>query len=215
MYRLNQKLRMESMFKACTQNSRLLTRAQAIQTHGLPICLGLMLCLFPRVPAFQDDSSTPKASNSSLQLRGNPESSGRGFQVSPDSVVPAFPAQPTVPPKISPAMMDEINAIRAQLGGGIGEQLKGMFDDDQELNLEFQKQLKRQGQVKLPPSATYRQVATEPKSQAPPVPRVSRLRSVARLLDQAAADLEELEMYQDADRIREQAQQYRQMARGK
>lgn len=145
-------------------------------------------------------------------------------------------------------LIDEINAIRRQLGGGIAEELKGLNlgnhvenqlreDFDQELNrLAARRQaLSIVGSPRLGPDRNKwhdsrndlfsgetsennlnisRSVAPSGLTPIHPRTRISqslqikKLRLSARRLDEIAAELEEVGLYEEADSIRGQARNF-------
>ncbi len=173
--------------------------------------------------------------------------------------------------------IDEINAIRAQLGGGVAGHLSSLFGNsdshpplnNEQLQTEFEHELGRlavqqrsgpgsdagpananrnanwgreernpepnqgnRNSIARPNSPNYgfdQQRNPEPGQNSPPgrwfVPArpnsktmsgteaTKRLRSVARLLEQAAAELEEIQFHSDADELRNKSQQYWRTAR--
>ncbi len=110
--------------------------------------------------------------------------------------------------------VDQINAIRRQMGGGVAAQLEGLFENSdrgrQQLQHEFDRHLNN----------------LMGASTAPPVPAVQShlpsgsarsvcvtLRQAARKLDSVAADLEDIELYAESDQIRGNARNLRLRAR--
>ena len=144
-----------------------------------------------------------------------------------------MPAGPTLP---NQDIVDEINAIRGQLGGGVAEQLKGLNLIGQgegsglveEVQREFSQEVSRLAgegkrtfpQVQLPGVGTIEPGPIVTVSRAIGMPKrlehystAEKLRSVARRMEEIAADLEGVNFYQDADKIRGQAQLFWQKAR--
>ena len=173
--------------------------------------------------------------------------------------------------------IDEINAIRAQLGGGVAGHLSSLFGNtdshpplnNEQLQTEFEHELGRlvaqqrseqrlgpgsdagpenqnrgreernpepnqgsRGSIARPISPNYgfdEQRNPRPGQNSQPsgwfgpdrpnfktksgTDAIRRLRSVARLLEQAAAELEEIQFHSDADELRNKSQQYWRTAR--
>ena len=107
-------------------------------------------------------------------------------------------------------IVDQINAIRRQMGGGVAERLKGMFDDSghgvEQLQRDFEREL---NDLATAPSRV--QVAMPSECEASCV--CESLRKAARKLDSVAADLEDTGLYHEADRIRASAGELRLRAR--
>ena len=157
------------------------------------------------------------------------------------AVLPALPAvqasQTPASPALTAAQVAEIKAIRAQIqgqmGGGVTEQLKGIAGFESVAG-HFDAELRRvagvgqstqatvtsnrtQGAV---PAVTKTVSATQQPNPLPfgsalktTNPKVASLRSAARHLDAAAADLEDIGLYADADAMRARANRLRQEAR--
>ena len=155
------------------------------------------------------------------------------------------PVQPSktaaAPPNSQPmsaedAVVEEINAIRAQLGGGIAKQLEGLLDDPNQipggngpagpLQQDFEQELKKLtaahgrpqvGTPSPPPWEMRTPQNSRPvmaaahhlvRSTAVQAPRlVENLRNAARNLEQAAAELEYAGRFAQADQIRLQARE--------
>ena len=107
-------------------------------------------------------------------------------------------------------IVDQINAIRRQMGGGVAERLKGMFDDSghgvEQLQRDFEREL---NDLATAPSRV--QVAMPSECETSCV--CESLRKAARKLDSVAADLEDTGLYHEADRIRASAGELRLRAR--
>ena len=153
------------------------------------------------------------------------------------AVLPAVQASQTpASPALTAAQVAEIKAIRAQIqgqmGGGVTEQLKGIAGFESVAG-HFDAELRRvagvgqstqatvtsnrtQGAV---PAVTKTVSATQPNplpfgsALKATNPKVASLRSAARHLDAAAADLEDIGLYADADAMRARANRLRQEAR--
>ena len=136
-------------------------------------------------------------------------------------------------------ILDDINAIRNRLGGGVGETLKGMFPEPggsivgESAQAMFDESLKQltgaqptqatntkslqlglgNGSIPQPGSSLTRLSAPSPDALSPQSQKLATFRGAARKLDEAAADLEDVGAYDLADQIREQARALRQMAR--
>lgn len=143
-----------------------------------------------------------------------------------DSVL--APTQQPLPANVNPSVMTEINSIRQMMGGGVAEQLKGILPDPElglQLEADFEKALRQQASQLNPGLATpgpsnpnrVRSLNSGgPPPQSPPVasqvPKLihhhHRLRAAARQLELIAADLEDGELYQEADSLREQARAF-------
>jgi hypothetical protein len=132
-------------------------------------------------------------------------------------------------------LVNEIQAIRKQLGGSIAEQFNGLelgkpgapMSAQQVFNQELDRLAAQTLQPGgLPPSALAPAGHQPPVSQsnvsrplklrspASDLERTTvRLRQAARQLDEIAADLEDARLFQDADEIREQARRFWSKAR--
>jgi hypothetical protein len=112
-------------------------------------------------------------------------------------------------------VIDQINAIRRQMGGGVADQLDGLFDDSEQgreqLQQEFNREL-NQLVAKPRPAEVPTPVPAQPRTDAGNRSSVA-LRNAARELDAVAADLEDAELYQAADGIRASAANLRSQAR--
>ena len=108
--------------------------------------------------------------------------------------------------------IDQIKAIRRQMGGGVASQLEGLFEGSgqgrEHLQREFDRQLK--GLVGSPPKvpAAQSEPATDSNHDI-----CSTLRQAARELDSIAADVEDVQLYAEADQIRANAKILRLRAR--
>jgi hypothetical protein len=133
------------------------------------------------------------------------------------------PAAPAATHPADQQMLAEIRAIRQQLGGSVTEQLSELFDhapDGLRLNpLESEREFDRTVE-RLAVSERGIEPASEPipanesvgEGVASPFP-VERLHAAARLLEQAAAELELASRFDDADSLREKARQLWRLAR--
>lgn len=114
-------------------------------------------------------------------------------------------------------MIDQINALRRQMGGGVADQLDGLFDDSEQgreqLQREFNRELNKLVAKPLPAEVVAPVPGDSRKDAANPM--CVALRNAARELDSVAADLEDAELYQTADRIRASAVNLRSQARKK
>ena len=109
-------------------------------------------------------------------------------------------------------IVDQINEIRRQMGGGVAEQLKGMFDDSgrgvEQLQHDFETEL---NDLATAPRRT--QVAKPLDYECETSRMCVSLRKAARELDSVAADLEDIGLYKEADKIRASAGELRTRAR--
>ena len=98
------------------------------------------------------------------------------------------------------------------MGGGVAEQLKGMFDDSghgvEQLQRDFERELND-----LATAPRRVQVAKALPSECETSRVCESLRKAARKLDSVAADLEDTGLYHEADRIRASAGELRLRAR--
>jgi len=158
------------------------------------------------------------------------------------------PARSEIQSRPGQDLIDEINAIRRQLGGGIAEELKGLDlgnhvenqlreDFDQELNRLVTKR-RTLSVAGMPQSHAYRNKwqdskidppsgetskndfsisrssapiglnPTHPVTRIPQSLQIKKLRSSAHRLDEIAAELEEVGLYEEADSIRGQARNF-------
>ena len=144
------------------------------------------------------------------------------------------PSRPSPSPALSAAQLEELKAIRAQIqaqmGGGVAEQFKsipGYESVADEFDAELQKIAGRSTPAPLPMVASKNGepivnpvvAGVKPKVtqfNSPAVsanPKIAALRSAARHLDAAAADLEDVGLYADADAMRVRANRLRMEAR--
>jgi hypothetical protein len=161
----------------------------------------------------ESSAKSPAVQESTLEPAGIPGSK------STDQGIP--PATAAV---MDPAILSEINAIRARLGDGVAQHLEGVLDQPgvpakpasadadssisgrQILQAAFDDEIRQLAGLKLP------------SQSCPPSPEensrlANRLRVAARYLELAAAELEEVSRFVDADQLRQQAQILRQQAR--
>jgi hypothetical protein len=134
-----------------------------------------------------------------------------------DSPSPRSSAE--LPPigKVDQAVIDDINQIRRQLGGGIGKELEGLNQiikenpisgglwttiDADELDAEFNNELERLVEKPEAASKSYSRNLSSPRSA------VQTLRESARMLETIAANLEEVNHYAEADSLRGQARDF-------
>jgi TolA-binding protein len=133
---------------------------------------------------------------------------------------PALPA-PSSSAQVPDEVLDQINALREKMGGGVAEQLQGLFPDQQQgresLQQDFNRRFQRlQSEEQAAPGQVVAPSLDTQNSQQegfPPTQRVA-LRLAARRLDVVAADLEDLDLYRQADQIRAHANRLRISARG-
>lgn len=133
------------------------------------------------------------------------------------------------------AVVDEIREIRKLLGDGIAERLEGLDlgKSGEPMNLEqvFNRELDRLSKQTSQSGGRASSKMTPPEHPAPPdpahvshpialrstatdpAPAAVRLRRAARRLEEIAADLEDVHLFQDADEIREQARKFWNKAR--
>lgn len=112
----------------------------------------------------------------------------------------------------SKEVVDQINSIRRQMGGGVASQLEGLFDDSEDGRQQLEREFKRRlnDLVATPRPAP----AVQPAPLDGAMDRVgASLRTAARQLDSVAADLEDVGLYTEADMIRTNAANLRSRAR--
>jgi len=112
----------------------------------------------------------------------------------------------------SNGMLDEINALRREMGGGVASQLEGLYDDSEDGRRQLQRAFDRGINGLM---GTQRPASAVPlASSGGAVARVcASLRKAARELDATAADLEDAELYTEADMVRSSAGNLRCRAR--
>lgn len=119
-------------------------------------------------------------------------------------------------PQLDAAQLEDIKNIRARLGGGVAEQFQGLTDDADPMGERlFDSELRRVAGLPAnepETSTTTSRLASSPSSMLG-APEIATLRSAARHLDSAAADLEDINLYGQADMIRKQAAELRKRAR--
>ena len=123
-------------------------------------------------------------------------------------------------PEIEEESIAEILEIRERLGGGTGLELSDLFAEESKTVNQTMK-LDRSFQFNQPvkSEALFRQaVQACEKAQTAPTQLVSfakasSLRKIARKMDEVAADLEDIELFEDADFIRKRAQNLREKLR--
>lgn len=128
---------------------------------------------------------------------------------------------------IQQQMIEEINSIRQKLGGGMGEIFSGSAAEQNQYQSLFKRQLESilADQTQELPNKLSQNGETKPAAELTAENRVgvtrglldetqiAARRKAARLLEKAAAELEEVSLYVDADLLREKANQLWQSAR--
>lgn len=133
--------------------------------------------------------------------------------------------EPDAEPQIDPTV-DAINQIRRQMGGGVAEQLQGLFEHPdqgrQSLQEDFDERLQQLNSARYrTPLPDHRIVGHRPPGDGFPHRqhheqqqiRIRAIRQAARQLDETAADLEDYNLYEAADRLRALAAELRQQLR--
>ena len=162
---------------------------------------------------------TANPQKSSIETGVTPETRSTNTGLTPPS--PAI--QDAGAAEMDPAILKEIQAIRARLGGGVAEQLEGLLDRPAATQITKPTERRNAGRLMLEHvfNEEIKQLAglqppapTRPESSAAGNTSVSyRLRMAARYLDLAAAELEEVPEFVDADQLRQKAHLLRLKAR--
>lgn len=131
---------------------------------------------------------------------------------------------------IQQQMVEEIDSIRQKLGGGIGEIFSGSAAEQNQYQSLFRRQLESiladetpekpdhlfqnsQNSRTTPTAELTAQNSVGPIRGLLDASQIAARRKAARLLEKAAAELEEVSLYADADLLREKANQLWQSAR--
>ena len=110
---------------------------------------------------------------------------------------------------ISEETVAEILAIRKRLGSGLGLEVADSFKLPETKSLStLVESDSPSGKIFLNAMKSWKAKSTQPAGVF-----VGKLRMVARKMDQLAADLEDLDLFEDADQIRNQAAKIRLRAR--
>lgn len=126
--------------------------------------------------------------------------------------------------ELSAQEVNEILAIRKRLGGGTGLELDALFlDQNQDLSPN-ESSLPPRTTLNLSPLKPVANSVPQPASLAKPQNRplepqtivpsnMSNYRKIARKMEELAADLEDLNLFEDADILRERANRLRNIVR--